>query len=296
MAAFYFHECYPAKIDEAQLKKLFSNWVKEYDDLVENHKDNIDKGIVTTESPENIILGGHNLAKIIRELSDRDVRRKAFGFFTRNPIDNYTDDQLLTEDIVNDAMICLGHEEKGTMLYYAYLNGYWATSLPLSSEYITGSLEIFQGETKLADIFNWSGTLQTALCEEKLKDPNRSFLDCLPDYLSRCKISEEFEEQFSRLSSRLQTVIFKRILLLNQKKKFTPTVVVDKENIKKCKGTVSINVYEIRLLNINYRVYFSHVQGTLYFGSVLLKSNHQSTDICHAEDIINQMIEKDIST
>lgn len=269
MAAFFFHECYEDGESFHQVLTLFVIWVKEFNKLVSKNKE-IERDIMTNNFPHKVKLSGYNLAELIKNIGDRDTRIVAMKLFTRSPIDEFTDDALLDESMIRDVITCLGKDCFD--LYFAHLNGYWAVSVPINSEYENEYLEIFRNEVLEVKMPNWSGPANTASCNERLLDPNRSLIDRVVELCPKSKMTSEFEMQFNNLSLEFQKEIYNRLCILNEQKKLFPPIVGGK-CIKSCKGKKIHQLYEIRFLSINYRMYILFFDDCLYFGSVVLKGN-----------------------
>lgn len=306
MVQFYFNSCYPNSHFETA-KDAFSDFIKSYKVLYEQYNGCIIDGIITTSLPSNITIGNTLFTDLIFNLSDKDTRRFAISQFVKCPVDKFiSDDVWKDEDCYFDYSFC---NVDAYELFYAYKMGWMLCSLPLNDECRSNYLTIFPKDEAYEniEIINFFGRNIEFISNEIEKNSdyiinNKEYLRSRAFVPNNCVLSSVFEEQYDNSPADIQKFINGKFKQAYNKNMLFPSVKVDNDLIKSCRGDNLDGLFELRSRAWNgIRVYFEIFYNNIIVVGMLStkaqsEGGEQTSDMHRAKCIIQNTIRKITST
>ncbi len=280
----------------------FSQVLIAYNRLIDNEKLNIEKGIITEKMPTELSLGEFSLAEAIDSLKEPTLRRIAYAYFIKHPIENFC--SIQEELLEQNYYFFLDAEKSIKVLYLAQIAHQKGLLFTVA---ISDFLK--RNQLKLVNE-NHSLFINNFYCEEKNSE-SKCNIDFIEAYLQNelfsnsnllekikilinAQFSSKFEKEFESLSDDEKKSIFtlferaKAIGLLSSVK-YDDKIIKD---VTPSNTKDGIKVYELRVYApIALRVYFSVNSEKIFIASLEKKSNpNQNKDIKDAADILVKMI------
>ncbi|MDZ7877620.1 MAG: hypothetical protein U5L45_08115 [Saprospiraceae bacterium] len=300
MPTFYFNDCLPPCANQHEFIGCLSDTLIEFNKLVDKNW-GVEKVIVTEKLPSKLSFGNaYTLENTLNGIIDRDLKRLAFSYFNKYPVDLYfkLEDEPVEKifncnyslningynyDALNVAMVA----EKGGFLFTVGLH----TALKQNSFELIGEVNC-----KILEIHNLYGASEnTAIIETKIEHlylESLSNIDKLKRILGDYVFSTNFEKDFSKLNPMEQVSIvedFEKARRRGLLSPFYPDTKIIKEvtpDKPKCKVS-ELRVYSPTAL----RVYFNESNNKVFVSSIGFKSNtDQNEDIKKAHSTLNKLI------
>lgn len=301
MHKFYYNECIPSISNIEEFKKLFCQTLIEFN-KVRTNIEGIMPAVITEKLPSHTKIGtDFTLEDVLETIEDRILKRIAFSYFNKYPIQNYFN---LTEEQINillEKEYIYAHDETkfdATNLAIVSLNNGILFTAPVNANLTKHHLEIESSVDKKDNLSVnnlFGNSINTDFIQNFIKFSNAqrlSKLELLKYSIGNVVLSSSFEKDFLSLKSELQDSIIDcfdkakgRGLVTN----FHPDTKIIKDvtpSKAKCK------IYELRVYSpVALRVYFNESSEKVYVSSVELKSNpNQSEDISKAHSLMYKMI------
>lgn len=300
MHKFYFNDCLPSCSNQHEFIDCLSNTLIEFNKLT-NEDLNIEKAIVTEKLPSALFLGNtYSLEDTISKIHDRSLKRLAFSYFQKYPIDAYFSledeviDKLLTIDYclpinkynhsaLNLAMV---REKDGFIFTVALHDDLKKHTLCLKPQKEVPDLAI---DNLFGDKDN------TQIIRTKITDLNAVNLsneERLKLVLGNYVFSTNFEKDFSRLNAAEQISIIDDLEKAKSRGLLSPfypdTKIIKDVTPDKAK----CSVYELRVYSPTaLRVYFNEYNDKVFVSNIGIKSStDQNKDIKKAHDTLNKLI------
>lgn len=301
MHKFYFNDCLPSCNNQHEFINCLEKTLIEFNQLTKEDL-NIEKAIVTEKLPSTLSLGNtYTLEDTISKIQDGSLKRLAFSYFQKYPIDAYFSledtvvERLLTRDYclpinkynhvaLNLAMV---REKSGFIFTVALHDDLKKHSFCLKPQIEAPDLAV---DNLFGDADN------TQIIRAKITDLNAVNLsneEKLKSVLGDYVFSPNFEKEFSRLNDEEQISIigdFEKAKNRGLLSPFYPDTKIIKDvtpdNKAKC------NVYELRVYRPTaLRVYFNESNDKVYVSNIGIKSStDQNADIKKAHSTLNKLI------
>ena len=297
MHKFYFNECLPAK-PSGSLQEVFEKSIYGFNQLIKDNPD-IEKGIITHKDPSEVSICDQTIASLIKSIGDPTLRRIAYSYFTKFPIDSlYEVDDIF--DTENFDVIYLYDEREALNLAIAHKMDWFLYSLPLDDNLCNDQLTIQADTVDDIEIHNWYGANSTYIAQEVR---NRSIV--LEDKLDElknnfegksCYLSSEFIKKFNSLGGVIQEFVINKFTDADNKNLLFPAQ-PGSNLIKSCRGKDNGETYELKSQSFGaIRIYFSCDENNIYMGVLSSKASgagtEQSADIDRASKIIKKLKNK----
>ncbi|OUD13933.1 hypothetical protein [Thioflexithrix psekupsensis] len=249
--------------------------------------------------PEQLSLGKFSLAEAIDKLENKDLKRLAYAYFIKYPIEKFClidEEKLLEQDYFFLAET--GEKKVLYLLQIARQNGL-LLSVALSDDLKINQLELVNRDRSEKLFIN------NLFCAEKESEfkCNVSFIEdyiqnqtfCNANFLSKielllnAKFSSKFEKAFSLLSNDEKESIFN---LFERAKCEGFLLYPNKQMVKDVSPDEKTKVYELRVYTpVALRVYFYATAEKVFIASLEKKSNpNQSEDIKNAAKLLAKMV------
>ena len=309
---FLLNELMPEEeIDGVNVQKLFVDTIKSFSGLCAEKKLAIEKKILTVKEPQDTIICGSNLKKLICGIGDRDLKTYAMSMFMHGQIlsdqyhvDNWPDDLLddilsLTDGNGKDAM----NEGIASICSWVLL------SLPVSEDFKRDYFEFkgkqtyrvpnYYGQNKKNIVYSILGLDES---NETMELKLRYALD-----LYQIHLTDEFKEVYTRMRVNEREVMISRLVTAHEKKCLVKLAKDDKL-LRECTCTNDKHMFELKsnsesgirfffkIFDSNHIV-FSLIGHKSGYGDKSKKkkgATAQNKDMMHALDIANQYIESKI--
>lgn len=282
----------------------FSQTLIAYKTLLDDEELKIEKSIVTEKLSTELLLGGFSLAQAIDELKEESLRKMAYSYFTKYPIENFCiiDEKLLEQDYIFSIE---GQEIKAIYSpQTAYAKGL-LFSVALHKELKDNDLKIFNKNND-NDVL----VIKNLFCEENQSqfEHNAGFIRAYIETeifnemnlfeqlkeLLNAQCSPTFKKQFDKLQRNEQQSIID-LFTLAKNRNSTPSFLPDNQKIKDVTPSNvkdNIKVYELRVYSPTaLRVYFYEMAEKILIASFGKKSTpDQNEDIKDAERILIRML------
>ena len=300
MHQFYFNDCLPPCSNQHDFISCLSETLIEFNKLTDKDL-GIEKAIVTEKLPSKLLLGNaYTLEDALKEITDRNLKRLAFTYFNKYPVDFYfqLEDEAIervfdknysltinnyAHNALNVAMVA----EKGGFLFTVGLH----TDLKRDSFELVAQVD---GSNLMIDNL-YGFAANTTVIEAKIESLNAvnlSNIERLKRVLGNFIFSTNFEKDFLKLSLAEQNSIIedfekaKRRGLLSP---FYPDTKIIKDvtpNNPKC------NVYELRVYRPTaLRVYFNEFNDKVFVANIGFKGDtDQNDDIKKAHSTLHKLI------
>lgn len=304
MHRFYFNDCLPVCSNQHEFISCLEKTLIEFNKLA-SEDINIEKAIITEKLPSAMLLGNrYSLEDSINKISDTSLKRLAFYYFQKYPIDAYFSleddviDRLLTLNYgvninkrsfiaINLAMV---HQNNGFVFTTALHDDLKQHLLCLKPHL---SLKVEEPNLEIHNLFGEEGN--TRIIREKivsLNNLNLSNIENLKQVLGDFIFSSKFERDFSGLSDAEQTSIIDDFKKAKERKLLSPFYPDTKIIKDVTPDKPKCNVYELRVYTPTaLRVYFNEYNGKVFVASIGFKgSTKQSEDIKKAHTTLNKII------
>lgn len=134
---FLLNELMPEEeIDGVNVQKLFADTIRSFSDLCAERKLGIEKKILTVKEPQDTIICGSNLKKMLSSIGDRELKTYAMSMFMHGQIlsDQYHVDNW-SDDLVDDLLSLTDNKGKNAMNEgIASVCSWGVLSLPVSED------------------------------------------------------------------------------------------------------------------------------------------------------------------
>ncbi len=304
MHKFYFNDCLPICSNQHEFINCLEKTLREFKKLTDEGI-NIEKAIITEKLPSTMLLGNHySLGDSINKISDNTLKRLAFYYFQKYPIDAYFSlegdviDRLLTLNyginIDKSSLIALNlamvHQNNGFIFTTALHDDLKQHLLCLKPNL---TLKVEEPNLEIHNLFGEEEN--TRIIREKivsLNNLNLSNIENLKQVLGDFIFSSKFERDFLGLNDAEQTSIIDDFEKAKKRKLLSPFYPDTKIIKDVTPDKPKCNVYELRVYTPTVlRVYFNEYKDKVYVASIGFKgSTKQSEDIKNAHTALNKMI------
>lgn len=247
---FLLNELMPAEeIDGVNVQKLFVDTIKSFSDLYAERKLGIEKKILTVEEPQDTIVCGSNLKKLIYGIGDRDLKIHAISMFLHGQIladqyhiDNWPDDLL--DDILH---LTDGNGKDATNEGIASICSWVILSLPVSKEFKRDYFE-FKGR-QAYQVLNYYGQNKKNVVYNILdSDESNEAMELKLQYaldLYQIHLADEFKEDYTRMRVDEKKVMISRLVTAHEKKCLIKQV-KDDNLLRECTCTNDKHMFELK--------------------------------------------------
>ncbi len=309
---FLLNELMPAEeIDGVNVKKLFFDTIKSFSGLCAEKKLTIEKKILTVKEPQDTIICGSNLKKLICGIGDRDLKTYAMSMFMHGQIlsdqyhvDNWPDDLL-------DDILCLtdGNGKDAMNEGIASICSWVLLSLPVSEDFKRDYFEFkgkqtyrvpnYYGQNKKNIVYSILGLDES---NETMELKLRYALD-----LYQIHLTDEFKEAYTRMRVNEREVMISRLVTAHEKKCLIKQV-KDDNLLRECTCTNDKHMFELKSNSeLGIRFFFKVFDSNhIVFSLIGHKSDYgdkskkkkgetaQNKDMKRALDIANHYMESKI--
>lgn len=309
---FLLNELMPAEeIDGVNVQKLFVDTIKSFSGLCAEKKLTIEKKILTVKEPQDTIICGSNLKKLICGIGDRDLKTYAMSMFMHGQIlsdqyhvDNWPDDLL-------DDILCLtdGNGKDAMNEGIASICSWVLLSLPVSEDFKRDYFEFkgkqtyrvpnYYGQNKKNIVYSILGLDES---NETMELKLRYALD-----LYQIHLTDEFKEAYTRMRVNEREVMISRLVTAHEKKCLIKQV-KDDNLLRECTCTNDKHMFELKSNSELGIRFFFKVFGSnhIVFSLIGHKSDYgdkskkkkgetaQNKDMKRALDIANHYMESKI--
>lgn len=306
---FLLNELMPAEeIDGVNVQKLFVDTIKSFSGLCAEKKLAIEKKILTVKEPQDTIICGSNLKKLICGIGDRDLKTYAMSMFMHGQIlsdqyhvDNWPDDLL-------DDILCLtdGNGKAAMNEGIASICSWVLLSLPILENFKRDYFEFkgmqtyrvpnYYGQNKKNIVYSILGLDES---NETMELKLRYALD-----LYQIHLTDEFKEAYTRMRVNEREVMISK-LVTACKKGCLIKQVKDDNLLRECTCTNDKHMFELKSNSeLGIRFFFKiYDMNHIVFSLIGHKSDYgdkskkkkgetaQNKDMMRALDIANQYIE-----
>ena len=309
---FLLNELMPAEeIAGVNVQKLFVDTIKSFSNLYAERKLGIEKKILTVKEPQDTIICGSNLKKLICGIGDRDLKTYAMSMFMHGQIlsdqyhvDNWPDDLL-------DDILCLtdGNGKDAMNEGIASICSWVLLSLPVSEDFKRDYFEFkgkqtyrvpnYYGQNKKNIVYSILGLDES---NETMELKLRYALD-----LYQIHLTDEFKEAYTRMRVNEREVMISRLVTAHEKKCLIKQV-KDDNLLRECTCTNDKHMFELKSNSeLGIRFFFKIFDSNhIVFSLIGHKSDYgdkskkkkgetaQNKDMKRALDIANHYMESKI--
>lgn len=309
---FLLNELMPAEeIDGVNVQKLFVDTIKSFSGLCAEKKLAIEKKILTVKEPQDTIICGSNLKKLICGIGDRDLKTYAMSMFMHGQIlsdqyhvDNWPDDLL-------DDILCLtdGNGKAAMNEGIASICSWVLLSLPILENFKRDYFEFkgmqtyrvpnYYGQNKKNIVYSILGLDES---NETMELKLRYALD-----LYQIHLTDEFKEAYTRMRVNEREVMISRLVTAHEKKCLIKQV-KDDNLLRECTCTNDKHMFELKSNSeLGIRFFFKVFDSNhIVFSLIGHKSDYgdkskkkkgetaQNKDMKRALDIANHYMESKI--
>lgn len=247
---FLLNELMPAEeIDGVNVQKLFVDTIKSFSGLCAEKKLAIEKKILTVKEPQDTIICGSNLKKLICGIGDRDLKTYAMSIFMHGQIlsdqyhvDNWPDDLL-------DDILCLtdGNGKAAMNEGIASICSWGLLSLPVSEDFKRDYFE-FKGR-QAYQVLNFYGQNKKNIVYSILdSDESKEAMELKLQYaldLYQIHLADEFKEDYTRMRVNEREVMISRLVTAHEKKCLVKQV-KDDNLLRECTCTNDKHMFELK--------------------------------------------------
>ena len=299
------------EIDGVNVQKLFVDTIKSFSGLCAEKKLTIEKKILTVKEPQDTIICGSNLKKLICGIGDRDLKTYAMSMFMHGQIlsdqyhvDNWPDDLL-------DDILCLtdGNGKDAMNEGIASICSWVLLSLPVSEDFKRDYFEFkgkqtyrvpnYYGQNKKNIVYSILGLDES---NETMELKLRYALD-----LYQIHLTDEFKEAYTRMRVNEREVMISRLVTAHEKKCLIKQV-KDDNLLRECTCTNDKHMFELKSNSeLGIRFFFKVFDSNhIVFSLIGHKSDYgdkskkkkgetaQNKDMKRALDIANHYMESKI--
>ena len=306
---FLLNELMPAEeIDGVNVQKLFVDTIRSFFGLCAEKKLVIEEKILTVKEPQDTIICGSNLKKLIYGIGDRDLKIHAISMFLHGQIlaDQYHVDNW-PDDLLYD-ILCLtdGNGKNAMNEGIASICSWGLLSLPVSENLKRDYFE-FKGR-QAYQVLNYYGQNKKNIVYSILGlDESNETMELKLRYaldLYQIHLADEFKEDYTRLRVDEKKVMISK-LVTACKKGCLIKQVKDDNLLRECTCTKDKHMFELKsnselgirfffkIFDMNHIV-FSLIGHKSDYGDKSKKkkgATAQNKDMMRALDIANQYIE-----
>lgn len=220
---FLLNELMPEEeIDGVNVQKLFVDIIRSFFGLCAEKKLVIEEKILTVKEPQDTIICGSNLKKLIYGIGDRDLKIHAISMFLHGQIlaDQYHVDNW-SDDLVNDLLNLTDDKGKKTMNEgIASICSWGLLSLPVSEDFKRNYFE-FKGR-QAYQVLNFYGQNKKNIVYSILdSDESKEAMELKLQYaldLYQIHLADEFKEDYTRMRVDEKKVMISRLVTAHEKK------------------------------------------------------------------------------
>lgn len=309
---FLLNELMPEEeIDGVNVQKLFVDIIRSFFGLCAEKKLVIEEKILTVKEPQDTIICGSNLKKLIYGIGDRDLKIHAISMFLHGQIlaDQYHVDNW-SDDLVNDLLNLTDDKGKKTMNEgIASICSWGLLSLPVSEDFKRNYFE-FKGR-QAYQVLNFYGQNKKNIVYSILdSDESKEAMELKLQYaldLYQIHLADEFKVVYTRMCVDDQKVMISRLVTAHEKKCLVKLAKDDKL-LRECTCTNDKHMFELKsnselgirfffkIFDMNHIV-FSLIGHKSDYGDKSKKKKGetaQNKDMKRALDIANQYMESKI--
>lgn len=309
---FLLNELMPEEeIDGVNVQKLFVDTIKSFFGLCAEKKLAIEEKILTVKEPQDTIICGSNLKKLICNIGDRDLKIHAISMFLHGQIladqyhvDNWPDDLL-------DDILCLtdGNGKNAMNEGIASICSWVLLSLPVSEDFKRDYFE-FKGR-QAYQVPNYYGQNKKNIVYSILdSDESKEAMELKLQYaldLYQIHLADEFKEAYTRMRVDERKIMISRLVLAHEKK-CLEKLTKDDNLLRECTCTKDKYMFELKsnselgirfffkVFDSNYIV-FSLIGHKSDYGDKSKKkkgATAQNKDMMRALEIANHYMETKI--
>lgn len=247
---FLLNELMPAEeIDGVNVQKLFVDTIRSYFGLCAEKKLVIEEKILTVKEPQDTIICGSNLKKLIYGIGDRDLKIHAISMFLHGQIlaDQYHVDNW-PDDLLYD-ILCLtdGNGKNAMNEGIASICSWGLLSLPVSENLKRDYFE-FKGR-QAYQVLNYYGQNKKNIVYSILGlDESNETMELKLRYaldLYQIHLTDEFKEAYTLMRVDDQKVMISRFVKAEEKKCLVKQV-KDDNLLRECTCTRDKNMFELK--------------------------------------------------
>lgn len=247
---FLLNELMPEEeINGVNVQKLFVDTIRSFSDLCAERKLDIEKKILTVKEPQDTIICGCNLKKMLLSIGDRDLKTYAMSMFMHGQIlsaqyhvDNWPDDLL-------DDILCLtdGNGKDATNEGIASICSWVLLSLPVLEDLKRDYFE-FKGR-QTYQLPNYYGQNKKNIVYSILdSDESNEAMELKLQYaldLYQIQLADEFKEAYNRMRVDERKVMISRLVTAHEKKCLVK-LVKDDNLLRECTCTKDKYMFELK--------------------------------------------------
>lgn len=247
---FLLNELMPAEeIDGVNVQKLFVDTIRSFFGLCAEKKLVIEEKILTVKEPQDTIICGSNLKKLIYGIGDRDLKIHAISMFLHGQIlaDQYHVDNW-PDDLLYD-ILCLtdGNGKNAMNEGIASICSWGLLSLPVSENLKRDYFE-FKGR-QAYQVLNYYGQNKKNIVYSILGlDESNETMELKLRYaldLYQIHLTDEFKEAYTLMRVDDQKVMISRFVKAEEKKCLVKQV-KDDNLLRECTCTRDKNMFELK--------------------------------------------------
>lgn len=247
---FLLNELMPAEeIDGVNVQKLFVDTIRSFFGLCAEKKLVIEEKILTVKEPQDTIICGSNLKKLIYGIGDRDLKIHAISMFLHGQIlaDQYHVDNW-PDDLLYD-ILCLtdGNGKNAMNEGIASICSWGVLSLPVSENLKRDYFE-FKGR-QAYQVLNYYGQNKKNIVYSILGlDESNETMELKLRYaldLYQIHLTDEFKEAYTLMRVDDQKVMISRFVKAEEKKCLVKQV-KDDNLLRECTCTRDKNMFELK--------------------------------------------------
>lgn len=237
------------EIDGMNVQKLFVDTIKSFSDLSVEKKLGIENKILTVKEPQETIICGSTLKKLILRIGDRDLKTYAINMFMHGQIlaDQYHVDNW-PDDLVDDLLSLTDNKGKNAMNEgIASVCSWGVLSLPVSEDFKKDYFE-FNGKQNY-QVLNYYGQNKKNVVYNILdSDESNEAMELKLQYaldLYQIHLADEFKEAYTRMRVDDQKVMISRLVKSHEKKCLVKQV-KDDNLLRVCTCTDDKDMFELK--------------------------------------------------
>lgn len=247
---FLLNELMPEEeIDGVNVQTLFVDTIRSFSDLCAERKLGIEKKILTVKEPQDTIICGSNLKKMLLSIGDRELKTYAMSMFMHGQIlsDQYHVDNW-PDDLVDDLLSLTDNKGKNAMNEgIASVCSWGVLSLPVSEDLKKDDFE-FNGKQNY-QVLNYYGQNKKNVVYNILdSDESNEAMELKLQYaldLYQIHLADEFKEAYTRMRVDDQKVMISRLVKSHEKKCLVKQV-KDDNLLRVCTCTDDKDMFELK--------------------------------------------------
>lgn len=247
---FLLNELMPAEeIDGVNVQKLFVDTIRSFFGLCAEKKLVIEEKILTVKEPQDTIICGSNLKKLIYGIGDRDLKIHAISMFLHGQIlaDQYHVDNW-ADDLLYDILCLTDGSGKNAMNEgIASVCSWGVLSLPVSEDLKKDDFE-FNGKQNY-QVLNYYGQNKKNVVYNILdSDESNEAMELKLQYaldLYQIHLTDEFKEAYTLMRVDEKKVMISKLVTAYEKKCLVKQV-KDDNLLRECTCTRDKNMFELK--------------------------------------------------